>query len=220
MNNVYPLIQPQPASPDAVGLTHARILGTQGQDFLTDVPEHLVVQRAFSCLLDPQISDLVLLAPGQGSEPAYILAILQRTDPSQANLALPGGTQLHANESGLRLQAKNLHLDSTESIALHSKQLDINAINAQTTIKHWQGWFDTLQAHAVSIQYGAKTLSASLGRLISRSIESFRSVQGLDETRAGRSSTTVQEHHQLQAGHITARADGFVKIDGQKIDLG
>ena len=76
------------------------------------------------------------------------------------------------------------------------------------------------EALSVPVDELFNTLSATLGRLLSRSIESFRSVQGLDETRAGRSSTIVQDHHQLRAGHITTRAEGFVKIDGQKIDLG
>ncbi len=70
------------------------------------------------------------------------------------------------------------------------------------------------------IEYAAKTLSSKVGRLLSRALESFRSVDGLDETRAGRSRTTVRDDHRLKAGHITAQAKGFVKIDGQKIDLG
>lgn len=219
MHSSSPLIQPSVTDPDTA-LLHARIIGMVGDTFLTDAPGCPGAQQAFSCLVTPQIADLVLLSPGRTNQPAYILAILQRADAQQAKLVLPGGTLLQADATGLQLHAENLSLGSRDTLALRSGQLDITAVSAQTRITHWQGWFDTLQAHAVSIQYGAKTLSATLGRLISRSIDSFRSVQGLDETRAGRSSTVVQDHHQLQAGHITARATGFVKIDGQKIDLG
>ncbi|WP_322997265.1 DUF3540 domain-containing protein [Castellaniella sp.] len=219
MHSTTPLIQSLPAATDT-SLLQARIIGIVGDTFLTDTPSCPGAQQAFSCLITPQVADLVLLSPAHAGQPAYVLAILQRTDPQQARLVLPGGTQLQADAAGLQLHAKNLSLGSQDTLSLRSGQLDITAVSAQTRITHWQGWFDTLQAHAVSIQYGAKTLSATLGRLISRSIESFRSVQGLDETRAGRSSTVVQDHHQLQAGHITARATGFVKIDGQKIDLG
>ncbi|MFT0531300.1 DUF3540 domain-containing protein [Castellaniella hirudinis] len=219
MHPTRPQIQPTPTDTD-VPLLHARIIGIVGDTFLTDAPSCPGAQQAFSCLVTPQVADLVLLSPAHAGQPAYVLAILQRADPQQARLALPGGALLQADAAGLRLHAKNLSLGSQDTLALHSGQLDVTAVSAQTRITHWQGWFDTLQAHAVSIQYGAKTLSATLGRLISRSIDSFRSVQGLDETRAGRSSTVVQDHHQLQAGHITAKATGFVKIDGQKIDLG
>lgn len=219
MHSTPPLIQPDSTNADNT-LLHARIIGIVGDTFLTDAPDCPGAQQAFSCLITPKVADLVLLSPGLAGQPAYILAILQRTDPHQATLVLPGGTQLQSDTTGLQLHAKNLSLGSQDALSLRSGQLDITAVSAQTRIAHWQGWFDSLQTHAVSIQYGAKTLSATLGRLISRSMESFRSVQGLDENRVGRSSTVVQDHHQLQAGHITARATGFVKIDGQKIDLG
>jgi hypothetical protein len=218
MPNVLPLIQPVPDHAEL--LLQAYVTGRDGSDYRTSHPDCPTARPTFSCLVEPQEGDLVLLAFPAGAASGHILAILTRPGAQQASLTLPGGARLQAGEDQLRLQAGHLHLDGTQSLDLHGTRLDIRAVHAQTTITHWQGWFDTLQAHAVSIQYGAKTLSATLGRLLSRSIESFRSVQGLDETRAGRSSTIVQDHHQLQAGHITTRAEGFVKIDGQKIDLG
>ena len=218
MHNVLPLIQP---APDPAGqLLQAHVTGQDGPDYLTSHPDCPVARPAFSCLMEPQAGDLVLLACPAHAASGHILAILTRPGAQEACLALPGGARLQASDDQLRVHASHLHLNAQESLDLHSPRMGIRAVHAQTTITHWQGWFDTLQAHAVSIQYGAKTLSATLGRLLSRSIESFRSVQGLDETRVGRSSTIVQDHHQLKAGHITARADGFVKIDGQKIDLG
>ncbi|WP_368642161.1 DUF3540 domain-containing protein [Castellaniella ginsengisoli] len=217
MPNVLPLFQP---APDHASLLQAYVTGQNGSDYLTSHPDCPAARPAFSCLVEPQEGDLVLLACPTGEASGHILAILTRPGTQQASLTLPGGARLQAGDDQLRLQAGLLQLDGRESLHLQGTRMDIRAVHAQTTITHWQGWFDTLQAHAVSIQYGAKTLSATLGRLLSRSIESFRSVQGLDETRAGRSSTIVQDHHQLQAGHITARAEGFVKIDGQKIDLG
>ncbi len=201
-------------------LVHARVSGTQDGMIQVDHPEGPVARRALSCLIEPQAGDLVLLALDPADGQAHILAILERPGSQDADLALPGGGAIRTRDGEVRIGARSLQLDGREGLALTTGRLDVAAVSASTTVKHWQGWFDTLEAYAVSIEYSAKTLSARLGRLLSRSLESFRSVEGLDETRVGRSRTRVRDDHRLEASHITARADGFVKIDGQKIDLG
>lgn len=215
--NVHPLKKALPGAEPR--LVHARVTRALEGLFQVEHPHCGPARRAFSCLVEPQAGDLVLLSiDTEGS--SHVLAILQRPGAQDADLALPGGGAIQAREGEVRLRADALRLESRERLALHTGHLELAALSASTTVKHWQGWFDTLEARAVRIECAAKTLSSKVGRLLSRTLESFRSVEGLDETRAGRSRTTVRDGHQLRAGHITARAEGFVKIDGQKIDLG
>ena len=216
--NVYPL-KKRHSNTDA-HLVHARVTGAEGGVFRVDHPEDPAAQRALSCLIEPQAGDLVLLALDPAHGQAHILAVLDRPGSQDADLTLPGGGAIHTRDGEVRIGARSLQLDGRENLALTTGRLELAAVSASTTVKHWQGWFDTLEARAVSIECAAKTLSSKVGRLLSRSLESFRSVEGLDETRAGRSRTVVRDDHRLKAGHITAQAEGFVKIDGQKIDLG
>ena len=215
---ISPLKKTAPAT--EARLVHARVSGTQDGMIQVDHPEGPVARRALSCLIEPQAGDLVLLALDPAHVHGHVLAVLERPGPQDADLTLPGGGAILARDGEVALRAPSLRLEGREGIALDTGTLKVAAVSASTTVKHWQGWFDTLEAYAVSIEYSAKTLSARLGRLLSRSLESFRFVEGLDETRAGRSRTRVRDDHRLEAGHINARADGFVKIDGQKIDLG
>ncbi|MER1967066.1 DUF3540 domain-containing protein [Castellaniella sp. GW247-6E4] len=201
-------------------LVHTRITDTQDDRLWVDHPECNVARRAFSCLIEPLAGDLVLLAVDPAGGPGHVLAVLERPGPQRADLVLPEGGAILARDGEVALRAKSLRFEGREGVTLDAGRLEVAAVSAATTIKHWQGWFDTLEANAVSIEYAAKTLSSKVGRLLSRTLESFRSVEGLDEIRAGRSRTRVRDDHRLEAGHITARADGFVKIDGQKIDLG
>ncbi len=214
---ISPLKKPVPAIEPR--MAHARVIDTQDGCLHIDHPDCQSARRAVSCLIEPRTGDLVLLMLDP-VDTAYVLAVLERPGAQDAELSLPGGSMIYARDGEMALSAHTLKLEGRESVGLDAGKLAVTAASASTTVKHWQGWFDTLEAYAVSIEYSAKTLSARLGRLLSRSLESFRSVEGLDETRAGRSRTRVRDDHRLEAGHITARADGFVKIDGQKIDLG
>jgi hypothetical protein len=56
--------------------------------------------------------------------------------------------------------------------------------------------------------------------MITRVRESWRKVEGLDETQAARIRVHVEGAHQLNAEHVTVNAEGFVRIDGKTINLG
>ncbi|QIM48535.1 DUF3540 domain-containing protein [Pusillimonas sp. DMV24BSW_D] len=212
-------LQPTPES-SAHSLGTATVTGISGEHFLLSHPEILKARLAASCLLTPEAGDTVLVSHATGHNTGFILAILQRNDPDSGSLNLPGGAQLHTNQAGVELQTQNLHLNSAFQLQLNSGTLDINALSSTIKVKHWQGWFDTVESCAVNASFTAKTFSSQVGRLIQRLKESFRRIDGLEETRAGRVRVSVDDHHHIEAGHITHTAKGFVKIDGKKIDLG
>lgn len=224
-HNVHFLPPPRACDPAQVSveLVRARIMTIQADGYQLDLPGVPRVRRALSCLVEPIENDWVLVALGADAhQPAHILGVLERPDSQDMVIPLPGGSKLHAQDDGsLQLRTKSLQLEAQGGLSLQAgSELQITAVTANSTVKHWQGWFETLNASAVRIEYSAKSLSSHVGRLVSRVLESFRSVEGLDEIRAGRSRTVVQGPHHLKAGHITAQAQGFVRIDGQKIDLG
>ena len=217
-------LPPRPEAHSATAthsLCSATLTGISGEHFLTDRPRLGPARPAASCLLAPAIGDTVLLTHAEDGASPYILAILLRPGPQQAGqLNLPGGNLLHSDSAGVRLQADTLNLNAASQLALNSASLDLNTVHADLNVKHLQGWFDTAETHAVNVRFTAKTLSSQIGRLIQRLMESFRKTEGLDETRAGRVRVSAQGHHHVEAGHLTHTARGFVKIDGQKIDLG
>lgn len=212
-----------PASQPAAthSLCSATVTGCADGHFLLDDAGLGQAQLAASCLLEPAVGDTVLLTYTGQDEPSFILAVLQRAaSTTPAHLQLPGGNQLTSDSSGVRIQASSLSLNANTQLELNSAQLNVNAIDSSMTVKHWQGCFDTAESHAVNVKFTAKTLTSSIGRLIQRLVESFRATEGTDETRAGRIRVRARDHHQIDAGHLTHTAQGFVKIDGQKIDLG
>jgi len=216
--NVTPL--KRPAEPAALHHSTAAVTGTLGPYVLVDHPACAKARVAVSCLVVPSPGDTVMLALTENGHEAYILAILDRPNAHAATLDLGGGNKLVSRSGTLQVQSNDLQLDGVSSMAFRSASLDVDAVTANVRVKHGQAWFDTLESCAVSITQAAKTVSWQIGRLVQRLKESVRYTEGLDETRAGRVRIDVDGHHHLRAGHLTHTAQGFVKIDGQKIDLG
>lgn len=215
------LAQPSDDAVDGLTFIQQRICAepAPGQYLMTGATG-LTARRAASCLLVPRPGDTVLLATVPSGTTAHIIAILERSDREGGTLALPGDTRIDSAKGTLALHADALALQGRKSLQIDTARFALASLSAHTTVKHWQGVFDTLEAQATSLQLVAKTLSSKVGRLISRSLEALRLVDGLDETRAGRHRTAVRETYRVQADHITARARGFVDIDGEKINLG
>ena len=66
----------------------------------------------------------------------------------------------------------------------------------------------------------AQTVQSTVGRLILKARNSFSWIENLHETRAGRMRLQIENRFHLKSKHTTILAEGQVKIDGEKIDLG
>ena len=204
--------QPLEASQLLLGLRSAVIAGQADKWFFLSSNNAASDERALraeSCLLQPERGDTVLVCSGVAvgvTSVSYILAVLSRTDPQQGALLLPGGASLTADNGNLSIAARRIDLAGQQALNLRAPHLAITA--AQADMK-----FDTLSTIAQNI-------TTTVGRLLQKATDSFRWTQNLDESRAGRMRWQVSERLHIKAKHASVIAQGQVKIDGEKIDLG
>ena len=200
------------ASQPLLGLRSAVIAGKADKWFFICSDRAFADERALraeSCLLQPERGDTVLVCGGVAvgvTSVSYILAVLSRTDPQQGALMLPGGVKMTAENGNLSVAAKQIDLSGQQALNLRAPHLAITA--AQADMK-----FDTLSTIAQNI-------TTTVGRLLQKATDSFRWTQNLDESRAGRMRWQVSERLHIKAKHASVIAQGQVKIDGEKIDLG
>ncbi len=178
------------------------------------------VKRAIGCLIEPEVGDVVLLYKASGEQTSFLLSILSREHDGAGQLHLPGGVTMQTEGKQLTVHADGIDLRGRESIGLSTLHLDINALAATARVTHFQSWVETLETTADRITVVVKTMTQHVGRMIARFRESWRKVEGLDETQAARMRLYVEGTHQLDADHITMNAEGFVRIDGKTINLG
>lgn len=84
---------------------------------------------AVSCLVRPQIGDLVLSSVPENSTEGYILAILERSgDVVESEVLLPGNALIAAPNGTLSIQAENsVYLSSPKKLCVEAKKYVNNA---------------------------------------------------------------------------------------------
>ena len=221
-------------APGAAQLCTATVSGQAGDWLLIRLAggQEQRALRAPSCLLQPQVGDGVLLcasAPAERTASArvtalpcqwHVLAVLMRTDPDSGTLQLPGGATLQADAGTLALQAREIRLDGRERVHARTADLQLDAPRAELRLGRVQASAQVLSAVVGEIQLIGRKLHSRFDWLVQKARNSVRQVDELDDLRAGRTRWEVEGHAQLHAKQATVLAEGAVKIDGARIDLG
>jgi hypothetical protein len=179
--------------------------------------------RADSCLIAPECGDTVLVCSGVEvglTSVSYILAVLSRAHPSHGVLALPGGATISSDEGKLSFAAKEIAMDGERSVSVKAPRVDMKAAQADMQFASLRTSINDFRGMLGSVTTVAQSINSTVGRLLQKATNSFRWTENLDETRAGRMRLQVAERFHLKSRHASVVAEGQVKIDAEKIDLG
>jgi hypothetical protein len=220
-NSPIPLARP--GSDAAPGLAYATVTGRADKWFFLEGAAPVTIERALradSCLIEPGCGDTVLVCNGGATAVSYILAVLVCAERDRSRLVLPGGVELHADHGKLQVDAQQIDLAAHQGVSLQAPKIDMTAIAGDLKFHRLEASAQEFQARLGVVTTIAQSVNSTVGRLIQKAKNSFRWIENLDETRAGRVRMKVDERFHLHAKHATMLADGQVKIDGEKIDLG
>jgi hypothetical protein len=188
--------------------------------FLQGTQGEFRARCALSCLVVPEIGDTVLVSVSEDPLSSYILAILLRPSAQQCTVKLPGETTLLSASGNLVMQAETVIVQGKQSLQLEAPRFGLEALVAEVRVKLLHSWFEQLHNHIVNLKTITQNMTTIVERQVTRARESFRWIEQTDETRAGRVHMLIKNRLQIQAKHASITAEGLVKIDGQKIDLG
>lgn len=163
----------------------------------------LPARRAFSCLVEPEPGDLVLLGGG-GTEP-YVLAVLERPGAAPMRLALPDGATVAADGGRLNLAAETLVL------AARQGEVAVDALGVTT---------NRTEARLGRISLVAEAIETLAQRIIGRFRRSYRFVEEGEQLRARDIDQRASGNFHMKGDTITAQAGLVVKIDGAQIHMG
>lgn len=165
--------------------------------------QEIAAQRAFSCLVEPEPGDRVLVARDDAA--AFVLAVLERRGEAPLRIALPGGSSLSAGEGRLDLAAGTL--------VVQARQGDVVVDDL------------ALRAGKATLRVGAATVIAEAietlaQRVIGRFRRSYRFVEESEQLRARDIDQRAAGHLHLKGDTATIQAGAVVKVDGNQIHLG
>lgn len=184
------------------------VLGTMGCCF---------APLAASCLLQPQVGDLVLLT--FDGRQAYILAVLERSGHT-AQLQLPADTVVRSAGSvrvqaggGLHLQAAQAVVLQGADVALQAEQCLLQARNVHLAGQSLHSYFAQRQEYSGQRQQVDGQSQLHAGQRVTR-------VAGHDDYAAASQRLVIERDWRVRARSAELRGAQRVVVDGQQVHLG
>ena len=112
---------------------NCRITNKIDNVYTTEIHEHLIIKKSFSCLIEPEIGDLVLCSCHENV--AYIINILEKKEVSEASINFDGE---------IKVKSKKMHIETSEELNIKTqthtiitKTYDIDASSIRVQSKQY-----------------------------------------------------------------------------------
>jgi hypothetical protein len=182
----------------------AEVLARDGEALtVLHAGEALAARRAYSCLVQPEPGDVVLL--GRAAGRTYVLAVLERTGAAPMRVALPDGATLASDDGRLNLAATTMVLEAaTTQVATGT--LGVTAARTQ--------------ARLGAVSAIAEAIETIATRIIGRFRRSYRFVEEGEHLRARDLDHRASGHLHLRGDTTMVQGNALVKLHGSQIHLG
>lgn len=200
-------------------LLQGRVRGSQESFYWVETVSGIhPAKRAASCLIEPQVSDLVLVCEGdQGAW--YVLAVLEKGEGLPSSILFEDGLSLKVRKGHLDVQAEGIRLAGKE-IALSSQSLQVDSLKGKARIVDFSFLGRVLNSRVQKVRWVSETWDSVVDRLTQRAKRSYRWIEDHERTRAGRITCLVKDTLYMKGKRSSIMAEKKIKMDAEKIHLG
>ncbi|HEK0776097.1 DUF3540 domain-containing protein [Proteus mirabilis] len=170
-------------------------------------------RRAASCLIMPEIGDIVLLSQPV-NDTLWLLAVLEKaTQKPQTEIAIQGDLTIST-------QGGSLILNSEQTLEMRSNTLQITTIQAQYAIEKLTYQGDEIDVHVGVNRWIGERYESVWHTTTQLSQLSFRRVENTEHLRAGQLDYQAQDYLRLHSHNTLITAEKITKIDSEQIHVG
>jgi len=181
---------------------------------------YVVAKRAFSCVIQPEAGDKVMLSRDAKNQ-AHILAIIERVVGNTATLGFDGDLNLHSKNGKVSVTAgESINIAAAKKVTLFAEHTDIIAKKALINIEELSAVGKELNSHIGRVKVFAHSIDTVADRVTQYLKNSFRIIDGVDQTRAGEMLSTIKNLFSLRARQAAVLAKKDMKIDAERIHMG
>lgn len=190
-----------------------------GYQILTKAGKYSAI-RAFSCIVEPAPGDKVMFGTDSGRH-SHILSIIERPGSTDTSLAFPGNVTLNAGQGQLHLNGQQgICISSERNIKQTSEEYSVIAKQALFGIDSLTAVGSKLVSKINSIESIAGTVQTVADNLIQKLKNSFRSIDGVDQTHSRDVINSVDNLYSMRAKQAAILARKDIKIDAERIHMG
>ena len=180
----------------------------------------LPAQRSFSCLVEPEPGDLVLLAPDD-SGGWWVLSILRRESADPVAIRFDRDCTVQTRRGDLRLVAADkVTLAAPEQVSVHTRAHTVQAREVRLFCTDLvQAGKRFVQRFEVVKQVG-KTFDIVFDRFAQRLRNSYRVVEEVDSTTSREVDLRAEENVTVRSRNTFMVSEQLYKADAGQIHLG
>jgi hypothetical protein len=177
-------------------------------------------RRAFSCLVEPMVGDVVLLSGLPGGA-CYVLAVLERESEAPARLVADGNLEVRLAKGRFVVAAQEgVDLVSAQDVSVTAGGVRVNAAEGNVVLRQLSVLGSFVRAEFDRIKVLAESCDSVLDRMIQRVKRSYRFVEEHDQVRSAQIDYVAQNNASLRGENTLITAKDLVKVDGEQIHLG
>jgi hypothetical protein len=211
----------EPRSPAIMTQRLARVRAITDDGIMVDDGGRTrLVRQATSCLIEPELDDLVLLAVAADDPGGYLLAVLER-EGSKATLSAPGDLVLAAPRGRVSVAAsEGIELSTPKQLGVRADVLQVQARRGRVFLTECAAVVRTMFASLTKLTHVGEVLELLVDRVTQRSKHSVRAIEGLDHTQAETIDYQAQNNVHVRATRAVVNGTDIVKLDGGQVHLG
>lgn len=179
-----------------------------------------LVRQATSCLVEPEVGDLVLLSVPTNDAGGYLLAVLERKG-NHTKLAVPGDLELAAPRGRVRVSGEaGVELATGKTLELRSDELRVQARVGRLFFEECAAIIRSAFASLTRLTHVGEVLDLLVDRVTQRSKQSIRAIEGTDHTQAENVDIKASNDIHVHSTRTVMQGREIVKLDGGQIHLG
>ena len=220
----------QPSSPSSVKgrpvalsqrLARVRAI-TDGEIFVDEDGRSRLVQQATSCLLEPQVGDLVLIVGSDDDPGGWILAVLERPQAGEAVLAAPAGAGLTLKASGrVRVEGSaGIDIVTPAALELRADETRLQSRSLRLFLDECAAIVRSAFASLTKLTHVGEAVELLVSRFTQHSEHSTRVITGVDHTQAEEIDLRAGNNVHVRSERTVVNGREVVKLDGGQIHLG
>jgi hypothetical protein len=179
----------------------------------------LTATPAVSCLVTPKSGDTVLAC--STSSGCYVLAILERTDSEQIDLAFAADVCIRSKTGKVDIAAQtSTSLISGDETNLIGKAINLTGEQLSVQSHTLKNYAANIESHANSTKFVSNTIDVAANRVSQRFESLMRWVKSVETLNVGHLIQNVRKSKITKAEQVVLKATKDVAIDGERIHMG
>jgi hypothetical protein len=200
---------------------HGTVIRVEGSTFVVAAEgRERRARRATSCLLEPAVGDLVLLATLPHGQ-SYVLAVLEREEGAPASLVSEGDLHIKVKRGDLGLAAEGgVRVCAGKEASVVSAAVQLRAADGHVAIDRLTYFGTFLRASVQRAKVFGQSFDATLERVSQRAKRAYRFIEEAEHVRAERIDYAAKSALRLHGETVVVTAEHLAKVDGDQIHVG